>query len=334
MSEKKVLIHLDNVKMHFPLKKTLAFWQKQKHVKAVDGVSFDIYENETFGLVGESGCGKSTLGKLILQLHSQTTGNINYNNKCLNALPKEEMRKMRKELQIVFQDRYSSLTPRFTVIKLISEAVVAHKLYKKGSKQLEDYTLDIMEKCGLQKHMLHRYPHQFSGGQRQRIGIARALALEPKFVVCDECVSTLDVSIQSQIINLLLELKEKNNLTYLFISHDLSVVRFLSDRIGVMYLGNIVELTDTETVLNNALHPYTQALLDAIPSIEQTSETQKQSTLLEGETPSPIDPPSGCKFHPRCKYKTEKCTQEAPMLAEISKGHFVACHLASKGGAI
>ncbi len=330
MSEKKVLIHLDDVKMHFPLKKNLDFWKKRKYVKAVDGISFDIYENETFGLVGESGCGKSTLGKLILQLNSQTSGNIIYNKKYLNKLAKEEMRKLRKELQIVFQDPYASLNPRFTVGKLISEAVAMHGLYKNGSKELEQYTLEVMEKCGLQKHMLHKYPHQFSGGQRQRIGIARALALEPKFVVCDECVSTLDVSIQSQIINLLLDLKEKNNLTYLFISHDLSVVRFLSDRIGVMYLGNIVELAETEIIFNNALHPYTQALLGAIPTIEQNAIKEKQNVLLEGETPSPINPPSGCKFHTRCKYKTEKCKNETPMLCEVSKGHFVACHRANK----
>ncbi len=317
---KKALISLQDIKMYFPLKKSLNFSGNRKYVRAVDGVSIDIYENEILGLVGESGCGKSTLGKVILQLYRQTSGEVYYQDHALSRLGKEHMRKLRKELQIVFQDPYSSLNPRMTVGQLISEAPLAHKMYKRNDKLLENYTVSIMEKCGLQRYMLHRYPHQFSGGQRQRIGIARALALQPKFVICDESLSTLDVSIQSQIINLLLDLKEKNNLTYLFISHDLGTVRFVSDRIGVMYLGSMMELGSADSVFERPLHPYTQALINSIPS--ETTELQ----ALEGDVPSPIDPPSGCKFHPRCKYAQAKCSQTVPSWQEYSKDRFVACH--------
>ena len=322
--QKKVLIHVDDVKMHFPIKKKSLFNKKEISVKAVDGISLDIYEGETLGLVGESGCGKSTLGRVILQLYKQTAGNIIYEDKDLAKLPKEEMRKLRQELQIVFQDPCSSLTPRLTVGNLISEALVAHGKFKAGSKELEEYTLDVMEKCGLQKYMLHRYAHQFSGGQRQRIGIARALALDPRFIVCDEAVSALDVSIQSQIINLLIDLKEQHKLTYLFISHDLSAVKFISDRVGVMYLGNLVELGSSNTIFAEPLHPYTEALLDAIPTTEEASNKALQT--IEGDIPSPVNPPSGCKFHTRCKYATEKCKQERPEWRELRPEHFVACH--------
>ena len=322
--QKKVLIHVDDVKMHFPIKKKSLFNKKEISVKAVDGISLDIYEGETLGLVGESGCGKSTLGRVILQLYKQTAGNIVYEDKDLAKLPKEEMRKLRQELQIVFQDPYSSLNPRLTVGNLISEALVAHGKFKAGSKELEEYTLDVMEKCGLQKYMLHRYAHQFSGGQRQRIGIARALALDPRFIVCDEAVSALDVSIQSQIINLLIDLKEQHKLTYLFISHDLSAVKFISDRVGVMYLGNLVELGSSNTIFAEPLHPYTEALLDAIPTTEEASNKALQT--IEGDIPSPVNPPSGCKFHTRCKYATEKCKQERPEWRELRPEHFVACH--------
>ncbi len=325
MSEKRVLIKIDNLKMHFPLRKSFGFIGSRKYVKAVDGVSLDILENETLGLVGESGCGKSTLGKVVLQLNTQTSGEVLYNTTDLSNLSKENMRKLRRELQIIFQDPYSSLNPRLTVGQMISEALIAHGIYKKGSKELEDYTLEIMEQCGLQSHMLHRYPHQFSGGQRQRICIARALALKPKFIVCDESVSTLDVSIQSQIINLLLDLKEKSNLTYLFISHDLSVVRFISDRIAVMYLGSIVELSSTEEMFNNPMHPYTKALLSAVPRVDDASDSE-EAELLEGDVPSPIDMPTGCKFHPRCKYARDICGIEMPIQREFGDGHFVACH--------
>ncbi len=310
--------------MHFPLKKSSVFQKEKQYVKAVDGVSIEIFEGETFGLVGESGCGKSTLGRVILQLYTQTAGDVAYNEKSLQKLGAEDMRKLRRELQIVFQDPYSSLNPRLTVGQLISEALIAHDVYKRGSKEMEDYTIEIMEKCGLQKYMIHRYPHQFSGGQRQRIGIARALALNPKFVVCDEAVSALDVSIQSQIINLLMDLKEKDNLTYLFISHDLSAVKFISDRIAVMYLGNIIELGESDTMFDNPLHPYTQALLDAIPTTDE--EANKELQIIDGDIPSPINPPSGCKFRTRCKYAKEKCEKEAPAFVERLPRQYVACH--------
>ena len=329
--QKKVLIHVDDVKMHFPIKKKSIFNKEEVSVKAVDGISLDIYEGETLGLVGESGCGKSTLGRVILQLYKQTAGKIIYDDKDLAKLSTEEMRKLRQELQVVFQDPYSSLNPRLTVGNLISEALVAHGKFKAGSKELEAYTLDIMEKCGLQKYMLHRYAHQFSGGQRQRIGIARALALDPRFIVCDEAVSALDVSIQSQIINLLIDLKEQHKLTYLFISHDLSAVKFISDRVGVMYLGNMVELGNSNTIFAEPLHPYTEALLDAIPTTEEASNKALQT--IEGDIPSPVNPPSGCKFHTRCKYATEKCSKERPEWRELRPEHFVACHypLVKKG---
>ena len=236
------------------------------------------------------------------------------------------MRILREDLQIIFQDPYSSLNPRLTVGQIISEPLVGQKKFKKGSKELEDYIIEVMDKCGLEAYFIHRYPHQFSGGQRQRIGIARALALNPKFIVCDEAVSALDVSIQSQVLNLLQELKETQNLTYLFISHDLSVVKYISDRIGVMYLGNMVESARSEDIFRNPLHPYTEALLNAIPT---TDIHNKELQILEGDIPSPVNPPRGCKFHTRCKYAMEKCKCERPEWVEIEPEHFVACHLRS-----
>lgn len=482
MAEKKVLMSIRNLKQYFPVGKK-SMGKEQLYVRANDGISMDIYEGETFGLVGESGCGKSTLGRTILQLYTQTAGRTVYygrtvdemapkyaeeiytklsakvheskeltkkakemrdkyeampdgsekniflgkvieeekqaSNLLLNitsligglyvaddlapasailvekykaslernkavqqkanpknkrpvseldatiarceskmkeqdqkiaelkkkyaskpdfdfyekqvdegidlaSLTSDEMRLLRRDLQLIFQDPYSSLNPRMTVGQIIGEGVVAHGIYDKKDKDLQQYIMDTMQKCGLAPYFIHRYPHQFSGGQRQRIGIARSLAVKPKFVVCDEAVSALDVSIQSQIINLLLDLKEQDNLTYLFISHDLSVIKYISDRIGVMYLGNMMELSDTDGLFSHPYHPYTEALLSAIPTTDL--DDKKEHIILEGDIPSPIRPPKGCKFNTRCKYCTDICREVAPELEEVEPGHFVACH--------
>lgn len=507
--DKKVLLKLDHLRQYFPVKNKSPFSKERRSVKAVDDVSIEIYEGETFGLVGESGCGKSTLGRSLLQLYNQTDGRTMYygidrdevapkyvsdiltnlvaNRKKLKELEEkekraedkyeslnegvernnaftdyrqaqkeardlfldivqliggfyvlddlqpisdiltkeyeesvdirklkeeiqqdknllaakvskakekakteseieratasnrqaikekeeklaleeqglkkviddifnliekhkshpewdkyesyrdkginltrlehEEMRKLRKDLQLIFQDPYSSLNPRMTVGQLITEGLLAHNMFDKNDEKMQEYIIDVMDKCGLASYFIHRYPHQFSGGQRQRIGIARSVALNPKFIVCDEAVSALDVSIQSQIINLLLDLKEDNNLTYLFISHDLSVIKYISDRVAVMYLGNIVELSSTAELYERPMHPYTEALLSAIPTTD--IESKKEPVLLEGDIPSNIEPPAGCKFHTRCKYATDICKTNVPAFEEITPGHFVACH--------
>lgn len=487
-NEQKVLLKISNLKQYFPIGKKQV-GKPQAFVKANDGITLNIYEGETFGLVGESGCGKSTLGRTLLQLYPQTGGRTVYygrtvedfdlkyveeifknlpekKKKCeelrakaekarkdyetmpegiekkaaeqhfgeldseaknallditaligglytltdhelaeagkhysaeyfamkeirkINAKAEElekngkdgdkisqlksqipalekkvqeelaeiqkirdncsksaefeeyesqkdnginlanltdrEMRYLRRDLQLIFQDPYSSLNPRMTVGQIIGEGPQAHGMFKKGDPKMQDYIMETMEKCGLASYFIHRYPHQFSGGQRQRIGIARSLAVNPRFVVCDEAVSALDVSIQSQIINLLLDLKEQNNLTYMFISHDLSVIKYISDRIGVMYLGNMMELSDTEHLFAHPYHPYTEALLSAIPTTDVDSK--KESIILEGDIPSPINPPKGCKFHTRCRYCTEICENVTPAFEEVEPGHFVACH--------
>lgn len=484
--ERKVLLRISNLKQYFPIgKKKLG--KPQMFVKANDGISLNIYEGETFGLVGESGCGKSTFGRTLLQLYNQTAGrtvyygrtvedfDLKYVEDILKHLPERkkkceelrakvekvrteyekmpegiakkaeaqklselegeannyllditaliggvytapdlsevgkaysaeydamkeirywkarigvlrkkrnsenkiasietkisqlekkveeernkiaafreeckknpdfdlyegqrdnginlanltdaEMRYLRRDLQLIFQDPYSSLNPRMTVGQIIGEGLQAHGIFKKGDSAMQDYIMEVMEKCGLASYFIHRYPHQFSGGQRQRIGIARSLAVNPKFVVCDEAVSALDVSIQSQIINLLLDLKEQNHLTYLFISHDLSVIKYISDRIGVMYLGNMVELCETQKLFEHPYHPYTEALLSAIPTTD--IDNKKETIILEGDIPSPINPPKGCKFHTRCRYCTEICEHVEPEFEEVEPGHFVACH--------
>lgn len=324
---REVLLEVRDLKQYFPVKKT-KLREKQRYVRANDGITIDIYEGETLGLVGESGCGKSTFGRTLLQLYPQTHGEVLYHKDGqtidLKAQSKEEIRVLRKDLQLIFQDPYSSLNPRMTVGQIIGEGLVSHGIFKKGDPAMQEYIFQVMENCGLANYMFGRYPHQFSGGQRQRIGIARSLALNPAFVVCDEAVSALDVSIQSQILNLLSELKEKQNLTYLFITHDLSVVKYISDRIGVMYLGNMVELAPTEELFANTLHPYTEALLSAIPVVDE--EDKRERILLEGDIPSPVNPPSGCKFHTRCRYCQQKCKEEVPQWTNVGNDHYVACH--------
>ena len=324
---RNVLLSVRDVKQYFPVKKT-KLRETQRYVRANDGISLDIYAGETLGLVGESGCGKSTLGRTLLQLYPQNNGQVLYYKDGkeidLKSLSKEEMRVLRKDLQLIFQDPYSSLNPRMTVGQIIGEGLVSHGVFNRGDPAMRDYIFQVMERCGLATYMFGRYPHQFSGGQRQRIGIARSLALNPSFVVCDEAVSALDVSIQSQILNLLSDLKEKQNLTYLFITHDLSVVKYISDRIGVMYLGNMLELAPTEELFANTLHPYTEALLSAIPVVDE--DDKRERILLEGDIPSPVNPPSGCKFHTRCRYCQQKCMEEVPEWTDVCNNHFVACH--------
>ena len=339
MKSKDVLLSIRNLKKYFPTRKKSLFEGKQTYLRANEDVSFDVRVGETFGLVGESGCGKSTLGRTILQLYKPTAGEVVYYKKrddqapaChleeegvnLTKLSVSEMRKYRKDLQIVFQDPYSSLNPKMTVGQLIEEGVEANGYYQRGTKEMKEYVAKVMADCGLSSEWAHHYPHQFSGGQRQRVAIARALAVKPKFIVCDECVSALDVSIQAQILNLLRDLKEKEGITYLFISHDLSVVRYVSDRIGVMYLGRIVEQGEAEEVFLQPRHPYTIALISAIPSLGERREAQ---ILLSGPLPSPVSPPSGCPFHTRC-YMAQDCCKHVPApMIEVNMGHFVACHL-------
>ena len=324
---RNVLLSVRDVKQYFPVKKT-KLRETQRYVRANDGISLDIYAGETLGLVGESGCGKSTLGRTLLQLYPQTHGQVLYYKDGkeidLKSLSKEEMRVLRKDLQLIFQDPYSSLNPRMTVGQIIGEGLVSHGVFNRGDPAMRDYIFQVMERCGLATYMFGRYPHQFSGGQRQRIGIARSLALNPSFVVCDEAVSALDVSIQSQILNLLSDLKEKQNLTYLFITHDLSVVKYISDRIGVMYLGNLVELAPAQELFDHPRHPYTEALMAAIPTTDVDSP--REMRILEGDIPSPVNPPAGCKFHTRCRYCTEICEHAVPDWTQVGPNHFVACH--------
>jgi len=314
------LLQIDNIKKYYPLTKGL-FSKTRQYVKAVDGVSLTIEAMEILGLVGESGCGKSTLGKVILRLESPSAGNIIYEGQDLLALDKEKMRLQRESMQIIFQDPYSSLNPRYTVGQLIQEPLVIHK--KGSAAERHERAVELVEEVGLQEEYLGRYPHEFSGGQRQRIGIARALALNPKFIVCDEPVSALDVSIQAQVLNLLQKLQDKYGLTYLFISHDLSVVEHLCDRIAVMYLGKIVESAPTRILYEQARHPYSRALLAASPIANPN--LKRKPVILEGEVPSPISPPSGCHFHPRCPEADSQCRTRAPELRQLTADHWVRC---------
>ena len=316
------ILEVSHLKKYFPIKGGF-FGGVTGQVKAVDDVSFNIKRGTTMGLVGESGCGKSTTGRTILRLIEKTDGEVLFNGEDVNSWDKKKLRDMRTKMQIIFQDPYSSLSPRLPVGEIIGEAVREHGLVSK--EEYDDYVTKVMLDCGLQEYHKDRYPHEFSGGQRQRICIARALALNPEFIVCDEPVSALDVSIQAQIINLLRELQEKRNLTYLFISHDLSVVEHISDTVGVMYLGGLVETGKTEDIFANPLHPYTKALFSAIPMPDP--DAKRERILLEGDIPSPANPPAGCKFHTRCKEGLEICNHEDPKPRDMGDGHKVKCHL-------
>ena len=324
MENRKIILETKNLKQYFPTGKKKN--GERLFVKANDGIDMVLYEGETIGIVGESGCGKSTFGRSLLKLYDPTAGRIIYNGTDITDLTTKEMIPLRREMQIIFQDPYSSLNPRMTVGNIIGEALVEHKIYKSGSKELEEYVKKIMKTCGLDDYMIYRFPHEFSGGQRQRIGIARSLALKPKFIVCDEAVSALDVSIQSQVINLLNDLKKEFGMSYLFISHDLSVVKHISDRIGVMYLGNMVELAPKKSLYATPQHPYTKALLSSIPETDLEIIKNRKRIVLEGDIPSNVTPPSGCKFHTRCPIAKSICKEQVPKWEEVSKGHFVACH--------
>lgn len=317
-----ILLRVENLVKHFPITGGV-FSRVLAYVKAVDGVSFDIKNGETLGLVGESGCGKTTTGKTILRLEEPTSGKAIFEGKNIFELDREEMRRIRRNMQIVFQDPYSSLNPRMTVGDIIGEPLEIHNVAR-GIKKFQRVQ-ELLDVVGLSPYHIRRYPHEFSGGQRQRIGVARALALNPKIIILDEPVSALDVSIQSQIINLLEDLQSEFNLTYLFIAHDLSVVKHISDRVGVMYLGAMVELADKDELYNNPQHPYTQALLSAVPV--PNPEIRREKILLTGDVPSPINPPAGCRFHTRCRYKMDICSQAVPEFKDIGNGHYVACHL-------
>jgi oligopeptide transport system ATP-binding protein len=315
-------LEIRDLRKHFPVGDGL-FSRGKGVVKAVDGVSLTVNEGETLGLVGESGCGKSTLGRAILRLIEPTGGEVNFHGKNLLALSQRELRDMRREMQIIFQDPYASLNPRMRVGDIVGEGLEIHKLAKGKAKR--DRVMELLHQVGLREDHFDRYPHEFSGGQRQRIGIARALAVSPKFIVCDEPVSSLDVSIQAQIINLLQELQEKMHLTYLFISHDLRVVEHISHRVAIMYLGKVVEIANSETIYRDAKHPYTRALLSAVPLPD--TERKKERVVLEGDVPSPVNPPAGCAFHPRCSYREPVCSQSEPLLAFGADGHGVSCHV-------
>ena len=318
-NDKEVLMKADHVKVYFKGKK------KGQTVKAVDDVSFEIMKGETFGVVGESGCGKSTLGRTLIRLQQPTDGHIYLNGTDIADLKGAQLKEMRKEAQIIFQDPSACLNPRRTIKQILMEPFEIHNL--KGKIDVDAKIMELLQLVGLDSYHLSRYPHELSGGQKQRIGIARALALEPQIIICDEAVSALDVSVQAQVLNLLQELKEKLGLTYFFISHNLNVVYQVSDRVGVMYLGKMVEIANYDQLYEKRYHPYTEALLSAIPQVDQ--EEQKERIHLEGEVPSPYDPPSGCHFHTRCPKACDKCRQTAPELKEVAPGHYVACHLYS-----
>uniref|UniRef100_A0A7C1FIM9 Dipeptide ABC transporter ATP-binding protein n=1 Tax=Caldilinea aerophila TaxID=133453 RepID=A0A7C1FIM9_9CHLR len=327
---REVLVEVRNLKMHFPITKGIILQRQVGSIKAVDGIDFSLYRGETLGLVGESGCGKSTTGRAILQLYRPTAGEVIFEGKDLTKTKGEELRKMRRRMQMIFQDPYASLNPRMTVGSIIGEPLEVHGIGK-SKKERQERVQELLKIVGLNPYFINRYPHEFSGGQRQRIGIARALAVNPSFIVCDEPISALDVSIQAQIINLLEDLQEEFGLTYLFIAHDLSVVRHISDRIAVMYLGKIVELAERDELYQNPMHPYTQALLSAVPIPDPVIESQRKRIILEGDVPSPANPPKGCRFSTRCPKVMDICQQEEPPFKDYGGGHYAACFLYEEG---
>ena len=326
-----IILEVKNLKMYFPVGSGFLSRKPVGYVKAVDDVNFTVKRGETLGLVGESGCGKTTTGRCILQLYKPTAGQVVFDGQDLTSMNTKTMRGMRREMQVIFQDPYSSLNPRMTAGNIIGEPLIVHGLVA-NKTEYRDKVADLLTNVGLNPYMADRFPHEFSGGQRQRIGVARALSVSPKFIVADEPVSALDVSIQAQIINLLEDLQEQFNLTYLFIAHDLSVVRHISDRVGVMYLGHLVEMAERNEIYRNPIHPYTKALLSAVPIPDPVLDAQRERVLLTGEVPSPLNPPSGCVFHPRCPVANDTCSQILPELREVETNHYSACILSTGYG--
>jgi oligopeptide transport system ATP-binding protein len=325
MTSQEVLLRVDRLVKHFPITRGILIQRKVGAVHAVDDISFNIYKGETLGLVGESGCGKSTTGRTILQLYRPTSGSVFFEGRDLSKLSGDEMRKTRRRIQMIFQDPYASLNPRMTVGEIIGEPMTIHRTYQ--GREHEERVQHMLKIVGLNPAFANRYPHEFSGGQRQRIGVARAMALDPSMVICDEPISALDVSIQAQVVNLLEDLQKELGLTYLFIAHDLSMVRHISDRVAVMYLGILVELADNKELYKNPLHPYTQALLSAVPIPDPVAEEKRQRVILQGDVPSPVNPPSGCRFRTRCPIAAAICAEAKPEFREVSPSHFVACHM-------
>jgi oligopeptide transport system ATP-binding protein len=324
MQSDQILVEVRDLSKYFPITRGIIFQRHVGDIKAVDGISFSIHQGETLGLVGESGCGKSTTGRTILQLYRPTKGKVFFEGEDLTGLQGNALRRMRQRMQMIFQDPYASLNPRMTVGNIVGEPLEVHGVARGMAKR--ERVQELLQLVGLNPYFVNRYPHEFSGGQRQRIGVARALALNPSFIVCDEPISSLDVSIQAQVVNLLEDLQGQFGLTYLFIAHDLSMVRHISDRVAVMYLGKIVELTDRKSLYENPLHPYTQALLSAVPIPDPLVEERRQRIILEGDVPSPANPPLGCNFSTRCPAVMEICHQEEPEFREVEDGHWVACH--------